>query len=797
MAGFLRSLRILRKNWKLTAIAIFSLSVAMALGVVSLGLSNTSLLVQPAGQSPDRLVTIYLNSPDTPIDHISYPDFEYYRDNNHAFSGVAAVPESINAIITTFGSPGDSNAPLVTVVYNPVSENYFSVLGVRPFLGRLFTTGDDQSKSRVAVMTYSCWKRLGSDPNVVGKEVGDMSIIGVTPKDFTGSIFGVNGDLLVPLSAADVSSKRDDRRFILLARLKPGVDRAQAQADVSVLSRQLADSYPADDKDRTAVVTRATMLPPDSIPGAKLVVAVLLLLVLLVLLIACANVANLLLALAVGRRQEATIKLALGATRRRIVREFLREGAIICAASCILGYILAFAAVARYSSFNVKLPMLGSYAFGLKVHLDATVVASTVALMFIAIVATGLPAALYASSPALSQILSGEIVIGGTRKTMRRNALVVVQVAVCTVVLVGMGLCERSLYNLRHTNLGFSARNLVSETLFIGQEGRTEAQGKQLYDQIRQTAGALPGVQSVALGGLPLYYDSMAPVRMPGAEKDVSIDSGMADANYFATLGIPVRQGRTFDSSDTSPSVDSIVVNEKMAESLWPGQEAVGRSLLTGTPPHNAVVVGVVGNGKYDDIDEEPQSFFYYALSQHYEPQIDLIARTSGDPRLWVDPLMNAIHSVGLQAPLTPMTLENIEDLSLLPERIVAGGVAALSAIGLLLAVIGLFGAISYSVSERRKELGIRVALGARPWQLLKMIFRQTLLVAGSGVAIGLLLGVGVTMVARSQFYGIAAVELSVLIPVAAAMIVVSLAVAYVSARPWIKVDPMEAVRHA
>lgn len=239
------------------------------------------------------------------------------------------------------------------------------------------------------------------------------------------------------------------------------------------------------------------------------------------------------------------------------------------------------------------------------------------------------------------------------------------------------------------------------------------------------------------------------------------------------------------------------MINRKLAQTLWPGRDAVGREVLTGDPPRSAMVIGVVGDGKYGGLDEQPTPFMYYATTQHYEPSIVVIARTAGDPRLWSTQLFQGVQKLGFHAALRPITFADTENLSLLSERLIAGCVAVLSAIGLLLAIVGLFGAISYSVSERKKELGIRIALGAQPWQLLKMIFRQTLFVAGAGTAAGIILGVVATILLRSQFFGIGAVELSVLLPVAAAMLAISLGVAYVSARPWIKVDPMEAVRHS
>ena len=798
MAALLRSLQILRRNLSLTLIAIFSLSMAMALAVIGLSISDTSLLVPPPGVATDRLVAIYLKSPGEDIGHLSYPDYQYYLDNNHVFTDVAAIPGAISAMRVPFGPEGATSRPLVTVASNPVSENYFSVLGIRPFLGRLFAPGDDRANRSVAVMTYSCWKRLGSDPNIVGKLIGSLSIVGVTPKEFTGSLFGINGDLLVPLSGNEISSKRDERHLTLLARLKPGVSRAQAQADLAVLSRQLAQAYSKDDKGRKAIATRATLLPPDAIPTAELVSGVLTALVLLVLLIACSNVASLLLAVAVGRRQEATIKVALGASRGRLIRDFLREGVIICTVSSVLGYALAGFAVARYSSFNVNVPMLGSYPLGVKLHLDTTVVASTIGLMVIAILATGLPSALYASSPNLAEILGGEIVVGGTRKAIRRNVLMIVEIAVCTLVLVGMGLCERSLYNLRQLNPGFSARNIVAEAMFPREEGYSDSQGKLLYEKVRRTVSAIPGVDSVSVSDdLPLFGGSSVPVQLPGGTKPVPVRAGVVDENYFSTLGIPLVAGRVFSSSDAASSPDVLVINQKMAETFWPDGEPVGRALLTGEPPRSAVVIGVVGNGKYDDLAEKPQPYMYYALSQHYDSGASVIARTRGDPRLWATPVAEAVRSAGFKSAITPMTFENIENLSLLPERIVAGGVAALSALGVLLAIVGLFGAVSYSVSKRRKEFGIRFALGAQPWQLLRMVFRQTLLVAGSGTVLGMLVGLGATILLRSQFYGIGSVEWSVLMPVAAAMLAVCFAVTYLSASPYIKVSPLETIRHA
>lgn len=800
MRAPLRSLRILRKNWKLSCVALFSLSIAMALVVVSLSVSNTFLLVAPGGGSSVGLAAVSLRSPQAGIEHVSYPDYEYYRAHNRVFTDLAAVAESIN-VFRAYQSTAEGRGTEVTASDDPVSTNYFSVLGVRPYLGRFFAQQDEDSKSSVAVMTYSFWRRLGADRGIVGKTISSYTIIGVAPKSFTGSLFGLNGDLVVPLGPNYGNANRAARSLFLIGRLKPGVSGQQAQANLSVLSGELAAAYPKDDKGLTAAVTRATLLPPDAIPDAKFAIGILLLLVVLVLTIACANVANLLLALAATRRQEATIKMALGASRRIVIREFLRESAILCVASGAIGYALAEIVARRYAAITVPLPMLGSYSLGLDLHFGAPVIASTMALVFLAMLSAGLPAALYASSSRLSQVLSGEIVAGGRRKTFRRNALVVVQVAVCTLVLVGLGLCWQSLRNLRGVNPGFSARNLIANPMYPGDSGLSPAQGKDLYAKVRRSVAALPGVESVALASdLPLLGDMIGtPVRLPGSAKPFSVPSVTVDPGYFATLGVPILSGRVFSFADTGSSPDLLVVNEKFARTLWPSGDAIGRTVLTGDPPREATIIGVVANGKYGSLDEAPQPFMYYSTTQHYQPGMSVIARTAGDPRLWAKPIMDTMVKATNAGPgfiFTPMTFADLQDFALISQRIVAGCVAALGALGLLLAIAGLAGAVSYSVSQRGKEFGIRTALGARRWSLLKMVSGEALAVAGVGVVAGLVLGVVATAMLRSQFFGIATLEWRVLFSVAAAMLCISIVVAWIAAMPWTRVDPAEALRH-
>lgn len=798
MISPLRPARSLRRYWKLTAISVFSLSIAMALGVLALSVSYTALLLPPAAPAADRLVMIYARSPGEAIDQISYPDYQYLREHNHVFTDIAAAPNSVG-----LNENVDDNGRTIKVVTRPVSENYFAVLGMRPYLGRFLSPGDDKSDVSAAVMTWSCWKRLGADRQIAGKQLFGRTIVGVTPPEFKGAFFGVNGDLFTNFhesgdGALAWFTERETHRLILTARLKPGVTREQAQAEMTALSGQLASAYPKEDKGRSAVVTRATLLPPDAIPDAEWMTGLLVAMTLLVLLIACANVANLLLAEAVGRRQEAAIKLAIGAPRGRLIREFLGESLLLCAISGAIGYAMAAAVAARFADFTMAFPMWGVFSFGIDLRLDGAVIGFSLALVAIASLATGLAPALYASSPALAQVLGGEIAVGGTRKSVRRNALVIVQVAICTLVLVGMGLCQRDLYNLRHADLGFSARNLMAVNVYMRAEGYDEPRGKQFYNTLRRTVSALPGVQSVTLTtDLPLLGSGTIPMRTPDNPKPTQVGHNVVDGAYFATLGLPLLSGRAFDASDRENGPPVAVINRKMAEMFWPGKSALGKTVLAGKPARQITVIGVAANSKYDDIDEALQPFLYYDLSQNYNLSVNVLVRTRGDPKLWLAPFGKALHDLGLKIMVNPITFDAWVNLNLFGERMTALGVAIFSALGLLLAMMGLLGAVSYSVGERKRELGIRVALGARPGQLLGMVLRQTATVAGAGIVIGVLLGVGATVALRSQLYQVGPVEWTVLLPVGAAMMALSLAMAYVSARPWLKVDPMEAVRHA
>ncbi|MGC2832326.1 MAG: ABC transporter permease [Candidatus Acidiferrum sp.] len=804
------SLRILRKHWKLTSIAVFSLAIAMAGGAVGFSIFNALLVRPPAVPAPEQLVSMYTSTPTEEFSGVCYDDYKYYRDNNRVFSGVLAFPYSISAGPIVFQRRSKYG------LTNAVSDNYFSVLGVKPILGRLFALGDDDKPSALAVLSYSYWQWLGADPNIVGKTVTisrtPLTIIGVAPKSFAGTIFSDLPDLWYLLStnfstnqqAQDWRADRSNRFLYLAGRLKPGVTRLQARADMRILSAHLGAAYPKTDKDRVAQLTEMSMLPVDSVSSARIISVFILAIVALVLFAACSNVANLLLALASARRHEILVRAAMGATRARLIRELLFDSTLIAAAGGVLGFLLAYLGLRQLMQFKPYIPGIGLLPLTIDFRPDFRVAAATVALVFAAGLATGLVPGLYSSAPNLAGALSGEIAIGGTRKGRIRQSLVAIQVAVCTVVLIGVGLCFRSLRNLESVDLGFSARNLAILTLDLPANGYSEEQGRQMYVRMRDAAAQIYGVESIALAGdIPLSEDVGNPEQVhvegsaPTSQQVASISSVAVDENYFSTLGIPLLAGRTFAAADSAKGPAVIVINHLMAAKYWPGQNPIGKTARIENGNQVETVIGVVGDGKYIDIDEPARPFIYFDLNQRYRPVIYLMARTQGNPHKWLAPMSEALKKLDPQLSFQTLTMDDWMGFSLYVPHITVVCTGAFGGLAFILAAVGLYGAVFYSVSERKKELGIRVALGATPRDLWKMILRQTSMVTAAGVALGMIGGVIASLLVRSLLYEIHPVEWFVLLAVALTMGGMTVFTAYSAARPWMRADPMESVRHA
>jgi putative ABC transport system permease protein len=792
--------RILFKYWRLTGVAVLSLAIAMAAAVGGLSFTNALLLRPPTAFAPGQLVTIHESSPSGEFQQASFAEYKLYRDQNQVFSGVAAFNYGIG--VTPFGWGKQSG----NAVSGSVSVNYFDVLGVHSAVGRFFSAEDSIAKEE-AVLSYPFWQRLGGDTTIVGQRLrwggGSLTIVGVAPKDFTGTVIGFSNDVWTNITRGatpEELNRRDNRWLTPVARLKPGISRGQAESDVKKLAQNLAQDFPASNEGYTANVRPLTMLNPGDLELARTFSWTVMGVVFLVLLAACANGINLLLGLAAARRQEMLIRAALGATRGRLIRQLLQESALICLFSSLLGFSLAWYGLKQLLAFRPVL-FSGLPPLLLDFRPDLRVAGLTAALILLLTAAIGLIPALHLSISDLAAALNGEMVVGGTGKRRARSVLVIIQTAVCSLVLVGAGLCLRSIEYLKQVPLGFSARNLVFTFTGVGVE-----KPAQFYANVRRETASLPGVTAVSLStSLPLTQNGPPDVVVPEgneSSKDQwsAVSYNIIDNNYFSVLGLPLLAGRPFDSTDAEHSPEVAVINRTLARKYWPSQDPLGKRLRIRNGNRLVQIVGVVGDSKYGDLDEPELSFMYLALSQHpgEADGLALTVATNGQPRQWIEPILNRIHKVNPEVfCMMTGTLEDQVNLSLLLPRIIFGCVSGFGLLALVLSMSGIYATTSYSVGERKKEIGIRMALGATPGDVMTVLLRQSALATMAGLILGLGLGVALSALLRSLLYGIRPVETGVLIAVFALTTTLALATAYSAARPWVTADPLEAVRHA
>ena len=797
------SVRVLTRHWRLTSVAVISLAIAIAAGAVGLSVFNALLLRPPTSAHPDRLVMLLQRSPAEEIQPVSYPEYKYYRDNNDVFSGLAAFQSGIDMESLSYG-----NATYRPVI-NTVSENYFEVLGVSPAFGRSFT-GTDSAPQPEIVLSYTFWKKLAA-PDILGHTVKlgkyMVTVVGVVPKNFSGSVPGFAIDLWAPIrisvSPADQGNleHRDNRWLTMFGRLRPGVTRQQAQAAVQELGEHQAHDFPKTNKETIARLAPFSMLPYQH-DLAKMLSWAVMGVVGLVLAAACANVITLLLGLTTTRRQEMLIRAALGATRRKLIWQLFQESFLLLAFSSVLGFLLANIGLERLFRFRPTL-FIGVPPLLLDFRPDLRVLGLTSAMVVLLTLSIGTMPALYASVPNLAEALNGEAVIGGTRKRRARRVLVVLQTAVCTLVLVGAGLCLRSIERLKRVPLGFAHRNLLFT--FVEMSGETTVARAKAYSDLQIAVQALPSVTEVGFAtSFPLMQNG-APERVaPEGEENTkdrwsTTPYSLVTGNYFAALGLPLLSGRTFDSRDAEHTPQVVIISRTMAHKYWPNDDPLGKRIHIQSNNSLAQIVGVVEDTKYDDLGEAETPFMYLAVSQHPREvdSLGLVVNTRGDPNQLIAPLRNAALKVDPEAFLfLENTMEGQIRFSLLIPRIILGFVAGFGLLALLLSMAGLYATTSYSVSERRKEIGIRIALGAQRSNLMISLLRQAATFAGIGIGIGLAMGVALSILLGSLLYGIQPVEPAVLLPVTVFTTLIALLTAYFAAKPWLAVDPLQAVRH-
>ena len=800
-----QSLRFLAKHGRLTAAAVVSLGAAMAVTIAALGIYNALLLRPPGVQAPRDLLTLYVGAPSNPFDMVSTSDYRYYRDHNRSFSSVLAFPFGITWNLT------DNAQARVTGM--AVSDNYFDVLGVRPLMGRL--TFPPRGDRDVIVLSEALWRRLGADPNIVGQTVRvgvktDARVIGVVPATFAGMALVWRPDEWFPLtepgqtSSAPAPEDRTVRWLNLVGRLKPGVTAAQAQADVVRLSEQIAAEYPKTDAGRRAFLTPTTIIPAPNRSSAAPIVGVIVVIASLTLIAACTNVTNLLLGLAMARRHEMLVRVALGATRVQLMVPLLREGLLLGTIAGGLGVGAADAGLIALSRFTVSLgPDIPPASFDF--HPDLTVAALAVVVTVLVGLAIGLVPAWRAASDGLAGGLHRASAVGGTRRARLRHALIVVQISVATVVLVGVGLALRNVENYRHADLGFSARNLVIAEMDLSVGGYTEVTGRALYDRVRAGLAALPGVQAVSLAsGMPIEdcceHDRARPddARAGGDDAGVDVPYAVVDESYFSTIGLARVAGRTFDGHDAPNHPETIVINRTMARRFWPTGDPIGQRVRIKNGDRIVQVVGVVADAKYESVDEDPTLFMYFALKQHYRDhgQVAVIVRTAGSASAFASPVREGLRR--LTPDVTPLWIRVFEDdlrVARLVPNLTLASVGGLGVLALLLTFVGLYSTVFYSVSQRQAEIGIRVALGAQPRHLFGLVFHQTAILALIGYAVGIGISQAGRPIVAAVLYGVRPVEIGVLAAVLIVNVLLAVGIAYLAVKPWTRLSAMEIVR--
>jgi predicted permease len=811
------ALRGMVKNPISTGIAVLSLALGIGANTTIFTLLNAVFLTPLPVRQPSELMAVYTVDSNATggfggLLGISNPNFRDYRDENQVFSGMAAYTFPLPVSLAVEGEPQQALAEMV-------SGNYFDVLGVRALAGRTFLADEDLTPDArpVAVASYAfCQRRLGGTA-IVGRTVhinGTIyTVVGVAPDGFKGVNSLFSPDLWVPsmmhrqVLPAQFKSFFDERRALLfnvVGRVKPGVSMSQAQDHLKTIARSLEQEYPTPNRGRSVElrpITQATIFP--ALRGALFLGGIVLMTVVgLVLLIACSNVANLLLARAAARRQEIATRVALGASRRRLVRQLLTESVILAFVSAVIG--LAVASVARTAISSMRPPFIAQNF--VEFTLDGHVLTFTAIVALGTGIVFGLVPALQASRTDVVSALKEEMRTAGPsrRRLALGNFLVVAQVALSLVALVAAGLFLRSLQQAHSIDPGFETRRLAVVTVNPGQAGYNRARTRQFYELISQRAAAIPGVEHVSWAGtIPLFGGFQRTVVAEGHDPSLQASRNFATTitvspGYFTTMGIGVLNGRDFTAADREDSVPVAIVNETMAARLWPNQDAVGRRFQFYTDKFMREVVGVVRTTKYVTLGEAPQLAAYIPLEQEFADVMVLFTRTAGDPAPVLGTVQGEIRSLDALVPATnPFTIGQVIDTSLWAARLAAILLGVLGGLALVLASIGLYGLMAYSVTQRQQEIGVRMALGAAQSVVLRDVLRQAMTLVAVGLVVGLAVAVLVSRAVATLLFGISATDPATFTLVSIVLVAVGLVASVVPAWRASRVDPIVALRSA
>ena len=801
------SVRSLLKNPGLTLAAVLSLGLGIGANTTIFTWVQAILFRPiPMAADPGGIRIAAMENREGQSRSWSYPNFQDFRDRTTLMQVTAQDDQTYSIAVDQTADRAWGGL---------VSGNFFEVMGVRPAAGRLFTAQDDITPGGhpVAVISHAYWqRRFAGDPSIVGKQVtinnAPMTIIGVAQEGFIGAFMGISSSAWVPMAmqkemmGGDRLNQRGNGWFQTLVRLKPGVSAEQAQAEATSIMSQLEQEYKNFNDGRRLRIVATWEASFGAATVMRPLLAVLSTLVALVLVIACANVANLLLSKAVGRRREIAVRLSLGASRARLVRQLLTESLLLALVAGSLGVVLAYWTMDVIMAFVPPIDM----PFDLGLRMDGTTLLFALAVSVATGVLFGLVPALQASSPQTVHALKEEGRTGsGGRTTGRlRNALVVAQVAVCLVLLVGATLFLRSFIAAQSLSPGFNPDNMVTASMDMFPSGYAGARSREFQRRLIDTLEALPGVRSAAFATrMPLGMGGNNSLGVaidgyqPRENEEVVIAYSTVGEGYFETLGIPIRQGREYNATDTVDSPPVVVINESMAKRYWPDGNALGGRVRMGSNTHE--VIGIAADSKYSAINERPFPQLFYPMMRGEPATLRLFVRTAGDPAPMVAEVRNAIRSLDPALPVyDSRTVTEHMQVAVFAQRMAANLLGAMGVLALLLAAIGLYGVMAYAVSQRTQEMGIRLALGASPSALLTMMVRQGMRLTTVGLVIGLALALGSfgsIGAVRAILPGISPLDPLTFIAVPIVLGLIALVATLVPARRAGRVDPIVALR--
>jgi predicted permease len=802
------SLRALAKNRGVALVAVVSLALGIGANTTIFTLVNAVLLRPLPVADPGRLAAVHTIDPRNPgFVLCSYPNYLDYRDRNQVFSSLLLHV----AIFINLTGRGDPQL----LMGHLVSGNYFSALGVNPVVGRGFLAEEDVTPGAhpVAVLSYGLWTReFGGDPQVTSRTISlngrAFQVVGVAPPGFQGLNELYAADVWVPMTMyqqmyPDVALVKQRRYlgFAVVGRLKPGTSLPQAEAAMQSIAGELEREYPQDNAGRRVRLSPVSeaALAPRTRTMLTSAGAVFMVISALVLMIACANVANLLLARALARRKETTVRLALGASRWRLIRQLLIESVIFSMLGGAAGLVLA--GWARDLVWAMR-PPLFTYA-GVHLDLDARVLGYSLAVSMLTGILFGLAPALQATRSDLANDLKERAAQPATsaRVWSPRSVLVSGQVAFSVIALVGAGLFVRSIRNAVDIDPGFDASHLGVVTFNVGDQGYNEARGRDYQNRALEAAERTPGVISAALSKDRAFRISSArTVLLEGRDNTVSGTgritlTSLVGPGYFRTAGIPLLHGRDFRPLDTTATPRVAIVNEVAAAHFWPGREAVGKQLHFFGDSVPAEVIGVARNANYQNIGEQPQALIYLSLIQYYFPSAWVWVRTAGDPEAVAVAARHAMQALDRNLLLQSESVGRTIRESLWTQRLSAGLLTVFGGLALLLATIGIYGVVSYSVHQRAREIGVRMALGATAGDVQVMIVREGIRLVAIGVAAGTVTALVASRLVQSMLFVISARDSMTFVLVPAILAVVAILACWIPAMRATRIDPSTALR--